>query len=170
MKKIKIILGIITLLIIVFFATGLIVKETNYIAKISVNKSISDTFTAFNNLENLKKWVPEIKSYKVTHQNFGKAGSEYQMVIDNNGQDLIISERIMAYVPNKKVTLFYDAENMLKTNDYNFVEKNGKTLITLHASCSSDSYILSCIFPYFKGIFKKQDQTYLHNFKTFIEQ
>lgn len=170
MKTVKIILGIISAFIIVFFATGLIIKETNYTTQVSVNKPIADVFTAFNNLENKTKWIPEIKSYEIINQNTGITGSEYQMIIDNNDQNIKISEKIMAFVPNEKVTVFYNADNMLKTNDYVFTEKNGVTNITLNATCRSDSYILACVFPYFKNTFKDQDQTYLTNFKTFIEQ
>ena len=170
MKTIKIILGIISTFIIVFFATGLIIKETNYTTQVSVNKQISDVFAAFNNLENKTIWIPEIKSYKIINQNTGITGSEYQMVIKNKDQNITISERIMAFIPNEKVTIFYNVNNMLKTNDYFFTEKNGVTNITLKASCRSGSYILACVFPYFKSTFKEQDQKYLTNFKAFIEQ
>ena len=81
-----------------------------------------------------------------------------------------MTEKVMAYVPNEKVTLFFDAENMLKTNDYLFSEKNGVTTITLNSSCKSESYIMACMFPYFKSVFKEQDQSYLNNFKAFAEQ
>lgn len=170
MKTIKIILGIISLFIVVFFGTGLLIKETNYTTQVSVNKPVADVFEAFNNLENKTKWIPEIKSYEPINENIGKTGSEYQMIIENEDQKIIISEKIMAFVPNEKVTFFYNADNMLKTNDYVFSEEDGITNITLNATCRSDSYILACVFPYFKSTFVEQDQTYLTNFKAFVEQ
>lgn len=170
MKKIKIILAIITAITIVFFATGLLVKETNYTAEVSVNKSIEEVFKAFNNPENTKNWIPEIKTFEAITENHGKTGSLYKIVVQNQDQEITMTEKVMAYVPNEKVTLFFDAENMLKTNDYNFSEKNGVTTITLNATCQSESYIMACMFPYFKGTFKEQDQTYLNNFKKFVEQ
>ena len=132
MKTVKIILGIITALTIVFFATGLFVKETNYTAQVSVNKSIEEVFKTFNNQENLKNWIPEIKSFDVITENPGRTGSTYKMVVENQGQEITMTEKIMAYVPNEKVTIFFDAENMLKTDDYIFTEENGKTIVTLN--------------------------------------
>ncbi len=41
----------------------------------------------------------------------------------NQGQEITMTEKVMAYVQNEKVTLFFDAENMLKTDDYVFTEK-----------------------------------------------
>ena len=170
MKTIKIILGIITAITLVFFATGLFVKETNYTAEVSVNKPIEEVFVTFNKQENLKNWIPEIKSFEVINETIGKTGSTYKMVVENQGQEIAMTEKVLAYVPNEKVTIFFDAENMLKTDDYVFTSNGNKTTITLNSSCKSDSYIMACLFPYFKGTFKKQDQGYLNNFKEFVEK
>jgi exo-beta-1,3-glucanase (GH17 family) len=88
----------------------------------------------------------------------------------NQGQEIVMTEKIMAYVLNEKVTLFYDAENMLKKDDYLFSEENGITTITLNAACQSESFIMACMFPYFRGTFQAQDQSYLNNFKKFLEE
>lgn len=170
MKTVKIIVIIISALTIAFFATGLVLKETNYSAQVSINKSVEEVFFAFNKKENIKNWIPEVKSVEVINENPGKTGSTYKVVVNNNGEEIKMTEKIMAYVPNEKVTLFFDAENMLKTDDYTFTEENGKTTVHLNASCQSDSYIIACIFPYFKGTFRTQDQSYLNNFKTFLER
>ena len=170
MKTIKIIIGIITVITIGFFLTGLIVKDTKYSAEVSINKPLSEVFQTFNNSENIKNWITEIKSFDVVNENPGKTGSIYKIVIDSQGQEITMTEKVIAFVPNEKVTLFFDAENMLKTNDYLFSENNGITTITLNASCQSDSYIMACMFPLFKGTFQKQDQSYLNNFKDYIEK
>lgn len=170
MKTIKIILGIITIFVLAFFATGLLVKETNYKNQVTINKPINEVFETFNNSENIKKWIPEIKSFDAINENIGKTGSTYKIVIDANGQEITMTEKVMAFVPNEKVTLFFDAENMLKKDDYIFTEKEGITTITLNASCQSDSYLMACMFPYFKGTFKAQNQMYLDNFKAYIEK
>ncbi len=44
MKAIKIILGIVTLLVIVFFSTGLIIKETTYQVKVEIDKPLKTVF------------------------------------------------------------------------------------------------------------------------------
>jgi predicted small secreted protein len=170
MKTIKIILGIITAIVVVFLATGLIIKETSYVTQVSVNKSVEVVFETFNNSENIKNWIPEVKSFDVVNENIGKTGSVYKMVVENQGQEIVMTQKIIAFVKNEKVTLFFDAENMLKRDDYVFVEKNGITTITLNSSCQSESYLMACMFPFFKGTFQEQDQTYLNNFKAFAEK
>jgi len=169
MKVIKIILISISLIIVVFLLTGLFVKKTDYSAQVSINKPLKAIFETFTNIKNVKNWIPEIISIDVLEENIAKTGSVYKIVIENKGQEITMTEKIMAFVPNEKITLFFDAENMLKKDDYTFSEKDGVSTVTLNASCQSDSYIMACIFPYFKSTFKAQDQSYLNNFKEFIE-
>ncbi|WP_299012449.1 SRPBCC family protein [uncultured Polaribacter sp.] len=170
MKTIKIILIIISVFALLFLATGLVVKETNYTASVIVDKPAEVVFNAFADVESSKNWIPEIKTIETVNKNAGVTGSVYNITIQNNDQEINMSEKILAYVPHKKITFFFDAENMLKKDDYNFTEENGKTKITLNAKCQSDSYIVSCIFPYFKGTFQEQSQMYLNNFKDFVEE
>ncbi|WP_298765075.1 SRPBCC family protein [uncultured Polaribacter sp.] len=169
MKTIKIILIIISLCIVTFLATGLIVKETNYTASITIDKSIEKVFHNFMKIDSTKNWIPEIQTIETVVKNPSITGSTYNIVILNNEQTFKMTQKIMAYIPNEKATFFYDAENMLKKDDFVFTQENNKTTITLNANCQSDSYIMACIFPYFKGTFKEQSELHLSNFKTYIE-
>jgi len=170
MKTIKVILIIISTLVVAFLATGLLVQQTNYSATVSINKSVDEVFSNFMQIDSVKNWIPDIKSVKPVNINPGITGSVYDVVVLNQGQEIAMTEKIMAYVLNEKVTLFYDAENMLKKDDYLFSEENGITTITLNAACQSESFIMACMFPYFRGTFQAQDQSYLNNFKTFLEE
>ena len=170
MKTIKVILIIISTLVVAFLATGLLVQQTNYSATVSIDKPIDEVFSNFMQIDSVKNWIPDIKSVKPVNINPGITGSVYDVVVLNQGQEIIMTEKIMAYVLNEKVTLFYDAENMLKKDDYLFSEENGITTITLNAACQSESFIMACMFPYFRGTFQAQDQSYLNNFKTFLEE
>ena len=170
MKTIKVILIIISTVVVAFLATGLLVQQTNYSATVSIDKPIDEVFSNFMQIDSVKNWIPDIKSVKPVNINPGITGSVYDVVVLNQGQEIIMTEKIMAYVLNEKVTLFYDAENMLKKDDYLFSEENGITTITLNAACQSESFIMACMFPYFRGTFQAQDQSYLNNFKKFLEE
>jgi hypothetical protein len=170
MKTIKVILIIISTLVVAFLATGLLVQQTNYSATVSIDKPIDEVFSNFMQIDSVKNWIPDIKSVKAVYINPGITGSVYDVVVLNQGQEIAMTEKIMAYVLNEKVTLFYDAENMLKKDDYLFSEENGITTITLNAACQSESFIMACMFPYFRGTFQAQAPSYLNNFKTFLEE
>ena len=170
MKIIKIILSVIIGLSLVFFATGLLVKETVYKVEVSINKPVEKVFAEFTKIENSYNWIPDVKSITPIEEKSAKTGSTYKVVVDNNGEEFTITESVLSYVPNKKIAIFFDAENMLKTNDFIFESLNANTTkIILEATCKSNSYMLSCVFPYFKSVFSNQDKSYLDNFKTYVE-
>ncbi len=170
MKAIKIIVVIITILTVGFFVTGLLVKETTYTTQVKIGKPLEETFTVFTNTSQLKEWIPELISIETIDEKEGKVGSTYKMIVDNNGEELEITEKILAYIPNEKITFYFDAGDMLKTDDYQFISEGNETAIIRSTSSKSNSYIMSCIFPYFKGAFKEIDQNYLNNFKAYAEK
>lgn len=170
MKTIKFILIFISIVFIVFITTGLFIKQTEYDVMVTINKPVEEVFAAFNNKEATKNWVSDLKKIDTINSKMGKIGSEFRLLINNQDQDLTINEKIIAYVPNEKVTLFYDAENILKTNDYIFEEFNDNTIIKLNTTTISESYIMACVFPYFKWVLEDQDQEYLNNFKAYLEK
>lgn len=170
MKTIKVILVIISLMVVAFLATGFLIKETTYTVKVTINKPLNEVFTSFTNIDNSKNWMPEIQEIETINKNLGITGSTYKLKILNQEQPIFVTERIMAYVPKEKYTVFMDAENMLTKYDYLFSEENDKTTIELNARRQSETYLMGCMFPFFKGNFITQDQMILNNFKDFIEK
>jgi transcriptional regulator with GAF, ATPase, and Fis domain len=59
---------------------------------------------------------------------------------------------------------------MIKIDDFIFVEKGSKTILTQNCSVNSKSYITACLFPYFKGTFAAASQEYMDRFKKLAEQ
>jgi len=171
MKKIfKILLGIIAILLIVFLATGLIIKETTYEVSTSIDKPVEEVFAAFNDHTKIKEWIPSIKSFEAIDEKEGMVGSTYKMIVDDNGKEFKMKETITEFVVNKKMKLEFDAQGMLKTDDVTFTSDGDKTTITNRSVCKGTNFLLKCTFPYFKSIFKSTDQKYLDNFKLFVEK
>ncbi|CAL2094373.1 SRPBCC family protein [Tenacibaculum sp. 190524A05c] len=171
MKRIKIILGIIIAFAVIFLSTGLIFKETAYTTQVEVHKPLAEVFSVFNDSSKINNWIPELKSIEPIDVKPEKTGSTYKMVVsDPKGQEITLREKIMAFVPNEKVTLFFNTDVMFKKDDYTFNFNNGVTTITNNSICRGNSYLFSCVLPYFKSKIKEQDQEHLNNFKSFIEK
>lgn len=170
MKTIKIILGIIIALTLVFFGTGLVVKETKYTAEVEVNKPVKEVFALFENKETLQKWMPEIKSIEPINETPQKLGSTYKIIVENQGQQLEMQEKIRAYVPNEKLTFQFNSPDMVKIDDYNFIANGNTTKVVQHSSVRANSFMLACTFPWFKGNFKKMSQDYMNRFKEMAEK
>lgn len=170
MKTVKVIVIFLVIVSVVFFGTGLVIKDSSYSIEITVDKPLKETFAKFNDMSTIKEWIPEYTSVETISQKPEVTGSIYNIIVDNQGQKVTIEEKILAYIENEKVTLFFNREGVIETDDYAFKSDGSKTTITLNSNYQAKSYILGCVLPYFKGTFKGVDQKYLENFKAFAEK
>jgi len=170
MKTVKIIITFLVILTVVFFGTGLIIKESSYSTKITINKPLEETFKMFNDTETITKWNPEYTSIEVVDNKSGITGSVYNIMVKHNQETVIVKEKVLAYVKNEKVTLLFDREGVAERDDYTFTSDGLTTVITLNASFQAKSYILGCVLPYFESNFKAIDEQALTNFKNFAEK
>ncbi len=167
MKIIKIILGVIVLISLGFFSTGLIVKELEYNTKITIDKPLENVFSAFKNIENQKKWLSEIKNIEIVNKNPQEVGSVYKLTI-NNGQDLVMTQKVMTFTPNKNITYRFNSDAMIRLENYSFSSAGNQTKIVQKTTIRSLSYILACTFPWFKSQFQKDSKRCLDDFKKHI--
>ena len=170
MKTVKIIMTFLIILTVLFFGTGLVVKESSYSAIVTINKPLEETFKMFNDTTTITKWNPEYTSIEVVDSKSGVTGSVYNIIIKHNEETVIVKEKVLAYVKNEKVTLVFDREGVMERDDYTFTSDGSSTIITLNASYHAKSYILGCVLPYFESSFKEIDEVALANFKTFAEK
>jgi len=169
-KVLKIVIGIFIILLLLFLATGIFVKETTYTVSTEVNKPVEKVFKTFNDHTIIAEWIPSIKSFEAIEEKEGLIGSTYKMIVDENGKEFEMIETLTDYEINKKVELEFDAQGMLKTNLITFISDGDKTIITIEAVCKGTTFLLRCTFPYFKSIFINADQENLDSFKTYIEK
>jgi len=169
MKTVKIIITLLIILTVLFFGTGLIIKESSYTSKIIINESLEKTFSTFTDLSAKTQWNPEYNAIEVIELKPGITGSIYNIKVLHNNQITIIREKVLAYVKNEKITLFIDKDGVVERDDYTFSSDGSQTVINLSSSYQAKSYLLSCVLPFYKFKFKKIDEVFLNNFKRFLE-
>lgn len=170
MKTIKIILGIVSALVIMFLLTGVVITEVTYTAEIEIDKSINEVLENVANVDLMKNWLPDIKSIDPIEEKSGMVGSTYTVIAINNGQEMKMIQKITAYIPNQKITYKFDSDQMIKTDDFNFIANGNKTKIVQNCSINSKSYMTACLFPYFKGTFKELSLGYMNQLKITLEK
>tara|TARA_B100000795_G_C22803315_1_gene443166 strand:- start:1037 stop:1558 length:522 start_codon:yes stop_codon:yes gene_type:complete len=170
MKTVKIIMTFLLILTVFFFGTGLVIKESSYTSQITIQKPLEETFLMFNDITKFTNWNPEYSSIDIIDLKPGITGSRYDIKVQHNNLTVVVKEKVLAYVKNEKVTLFFDRDGVIETDDYIFTSDGNNTFITLNASYQAKSYILGCVLPYFKSKFKKIDEVSLDNFKIFAEK
>ncbi|MFL0093678.1 SRPBCC family protein [Tenacibaculum maritimum] len=170
MKTIKIILGIIIVLVVAFFATGIVVKDIKYTAEVEINKNIKTVFSMFTDAKKFIQWQPEIIAIRPITEKEQITGSTYELTIKNGEQKIKMQEVIKTYLANQIITFQFRSNNLLKTDIYTFQSKGGRTKIIQNSALINNSYIASCVFPYFKGALKEKSQESLERLKKIVEQ
>ena len=169
MKTVKIVITFLIILTVLFFGTGLIIKESSYTSRIIINEPLEKTFSTFTDLSAKTQWNPEYNAIEVIELKPGITGSIYNIKVLHNNQITIIREKVLAYVKNEKITLFIDKDGVVERDDYTFSSDGSQTVINLSSSYQAKSYLLSCVLPFYKFKFKKIDEVFLNNFKRFLE-
>ena len=170
MKTVKIIITFLIILTVLFFGTGLVIKDSSYTSQITIHKPLEETFTMFTDVTAMTQWNPAYSAIEIIDQKPGITGSRYEIKVLHNNQTVIIKEKVLAYVKNEKVTLLFDREGVAERDDYTFTSDGLTTVITLNASFQAKSYILGCVLPYFESNFKAIDEQALTNFKNFAQK
>ena len=150
MKTVKIIITLLIILTVLFFGTGLIIKESSYTSKIIINEPLEKTFSTFTDLSAKTQWNPEYNAIEVIELKPGITGSIYNIKVLHNNQTTIIREKVLAYVKNEKITLFIDKDGVVERDDYTFSSDVSQTVINLSSSYQAKSYLLSCLLPFYK--------------------
>lgn len=148
----------------VFFAAGYFVPEVHYTTKAVVERPLDSVWLDFNNIDLIDRWIPEIEKVEVINQEPGIQGNRYRMTAVNGGKTTVLTETVAEFVEFERVTLHIDAGDMIKTDSYSFSYDNAQTLIQGSHTCRGRTYIHRCIYAFFKSMFQKIDQTYLHQF------
>ena len=169
MKTVKIVITFLIILTVLFFGTGLIIKESSYTSRIIINEPLEKTFSTFTDLSAKTQWNPEYNAIEVVELKPGITGSIYNIKVVHNNQTTIIREKVLAYVKNEKITLSIDKDGVVERDDYTFSSDGSQTVINLSSSYQAKSYLLSCVLPFYKFKFKKIDEVFLNNFKRFLE-
>ena len=131
MKTVKIIMTFLTILTVLFFGTGLVVKDSSYSSIITINKPLEETFKMFNDTTTITKWNPEYTSIEVVDNKSGITGSVYNIMIKHNEETVIVKEKVLAYVKNEKVTLLFDREGVMERDDYTFTSDGSSTMLVI---------------------------------------
>ena len=93
-KLFKSLLYLIGILIVVFLLAGLVVPSVKYETEVIIDLGLEETWNKYNDMESLSEWLPQIKSVETIKETNDKVGSIYEMVVENQGQSMTMTEVI----------------------------------------------------------------------------
>ena len=173
MKIIKFIFTLIVILILLFFAVGLIKPVVNYGHEIEVDKSAKESWAVHIDDSKYDQWLDGFKSIDLISGELDEIGSKYKVVVSpGEGQpDFEMTETVVDKKDFEYVNLNFDSEMMTFDQKTTFVESNGKTKIKTESKVVGKGIMMKSMFALMEmlgGSFQAQEEKHLEALKKVI--
>jgi uncharacterized membrane protein len=135
-----------------------------------INKPIKEVWSFFQNPDNLPLWLGGFQKYEHVSGTPGAVGSVTKHYFLERGKELILEEKILEIISEKKFSSSLDSSMMtnIVTNYFNDLA-NGKTEYSLSSDVQFKGFLWKQIGPLMKGEFKKRQENDLQKLKQVLE-
>jgi hypothetical protein len=142
--------------------------------KISVelvlNRSREEVWKMFDNVENLYKWQPTLKEFKLLNGEKGLPGAKSKLVYMENNRKIEMIETIASRMEPEEFSGTYETKgvtNMIKNIFIKLDDSNTKWIMESEFKFSGIFKIMS---PFVKKSIIKRTETDMNRFKNLIEE
>ena len=132
MKALKIVLATIAVIIAVFFSLGLIVPSYEYQSRVIVNASPEKCWAVFHDTASMKLWLDGFQSITLKKNEPMQPGSEYELIVTDDGHRMVMAEKIIDIHAPDKVT--YEINNDVLKSEFSvsFVGTSSTTITSVY--------------------------------------
>lgn len=125
MKILKTVLVVIGLFVGGLIVYGMMNTPFTVETRVEIDRSVEQAWAVFND-ENLStEWISGLEKIEVVDGEKDKVGSTYRLTFIENGEEVVITEYITAFEPNKRIAFTIDHEIMFSNTDIR-IESRGE--------------------------------------------
>ena len=138
---------------------------------VEIQKPLNETVNLWNNFENLKEWQDGFEGIEHISGTQGEPGAKTKMFYSSGKRKIILEETVIVNNLPEEFTGRYEAKEMVNTMKNSFSSKSdNSTIWTAEIEYSEfRGFIPKLMSKLMPGMFKKQTQKWLDQFKTFAE-
>lgn len=171
MKYLKYLLGIITVIALLFIGKGMLTPSLSYSSEIMVNKSINEAWAVMNDESKISQWLKGIKEVEHVSGEKGTVGAVTKYTFDEEGQESTILETIHAIRPNEHIAMDFVMEGvMIMDYQVDFTEKDGKTHLKSSTVTKGVGMFMRSMVSFMKNSMQDQEDENMNNLKKLIEE
>lgn len=168
MKILKILLGIIFVLALLFFGRGLLTPSIAYENTIVTNKPAKEAWAVMSDEANLPKWISGYVKSELISGTPNTVGAISNVTVDDNGTITVMKERITAIKEYEKMAMNFTIDFMDMDYEMNFKEKDGKTTLVTKSVTRGNGLFAKSIISWIQGGMVAQEDKNLANLKDLI--
>jgi len=169
MKYLKYILGIILILVIGFFAIGLVKPQIKYDCEVIVDKSLEEAWAVGQDEEKMADWLIGYQKMESISGTPGTVGAVSDIYFNADGQEMVIRETIQEIKPYESITMDFDSDFMNMKYSMHMMEVDGKTKISSTTIAVGNGMFSKSMVAIMSSSFKVQEDINLAALKKTIE-
>ncbi len=157
MKILKYFLVLLVIVAIVFFGSGLLTPSVTYESEISVNKPVKEAWSVLSDESKVKDWIEGYKRSELVSGTPNTVGATSNVYVDNQGQEMMMTETITEFIPHKKMAMTFTMDFMDMDYEMTLNESNGKTNIKSTSTTKGNSLFAKSLMSFMKSGMKAQE-------------
>jgi len=148
-----------------------IVKCMKYTSEILINEPISEVIKKYSSTANLKHWQTGLISTEHISGNPSEIGATMRLIFSFGKRKMEIIETVTKQDFPNELHLTYTTNGVrnIQENYFKGLENNTTKWIS-KTECQPTNFKMSVMLFLMPSLFKKQTETYMSNFKNFVEQ
>lgn len=169
MKYLKYLLGIILLLVLIFFGKGLLTPTVNYQSEIVVNKSAKEAWAVMSDEVNLPKWINGYQKSELISGEPNTVGAVSNIYVVEQGVETVMEETITGIKVNEKMAMRFTMDFMNMDYVLLFKEDGDKTTLTSNSTAIGNGILAKSIISFMPKAMKAQEDENLNSLKALID-
>jgi len=170
MKILKIVLGVLALLLLIFILIGFIVPGVSYSSEVTVNKPASEAWSVMSDENKLSQWITGYKRSELISGTPNTVGTVSNIYIENQGTESVIEETVTELVPNKVMAMDFSMDPMDMDYRMTFEEKDGKTVIKSTTDVKGNGMMMRSMMALMKGGMQSQEDINMGKLQKLINE
>ncbi len=142
-----------------------------YTVSIEIDRPRDEVIEAFNSTDNLFKWQTGLVSFEHLSGDPGQVGAKSVLVYDTGKHRIELTETITSVALPDEFNGTYEWDGGMNTLVNRFIEVDANTT-RWESTCSYtlEKFMMKLMGLVAPGMFRKQNMSYLKNFKAFCEE
>jgi len=169
MKILKYILGVLAVLVLVFFLLGIFVPEISYQVETVADKPMAESWAVSQDPSKISEWLMGYQKTEPVSGTPGTVGAVSDIYFVQNGEEMVIRETITAIVPNESISMTFASDFMNMEYQIAMTDDNGKTKITSNTTAMGNGMVSKSIMALVSASVQEQEETNLGMLKKAIE-
>lgn len=170
-KKILLgLLGLVVLLVAVFFAFGILNPSLSTETRVEIDKPRDVVWKYFTDESKMKEWMPNLKSIEPISGKPLTAGSKFRIVFEEDGTEIVMIETMKEVIKEEVFAFVLENEMINADVRIEFLDKGEKTELVEKNTFIGGNLFWRSLFAITKSNFEQNSAEIYNRLKTNIEK